>query len=130
MENESQRIQVDPRNIHYTKRNVPPGPYKEWATPPKKMMSSILGYTLTEDLPGTNTFSQNGKNYESPSPTNFSYIKQYSNQSGLTKTLGHGFHFQHRNSRTFPVESLARDSGRTLVCAEYGYPKGSPNTNS
>jgi hypothetical protein len=23
MENESQRIQVDPRNIHYTRRNVP-----------------------------------------------------------------------------------------------------------
>jgi hypothetical protein len=26
MENESERIQVDPRNIHYTKRNVPPPP--------------------------------------------------------------------------------------------------------
>jgi hypothetical protein len=52
------------------------------------------------DLPGTNTFSQNGKNWESPSPkcigyldasqnspqaTNFSYIKQYSNKSGLTE---------------------------------------------
>jgi hypothetical protein len=44
--------------------------------------------------------------------------------------LGGVFHFQHRNSRTFPIESLAHDSGRTLVCAEYGYPKGSPNTNS
>jgi hypothetical protein len=32
--------------------------------------------------------------------------------------------------RTFPIESLAHDSGRTLVRAEYGYPKGSPNTNS
>jgi hypothetical protein len=28
------------------------------------------------------------------------------------------------------IESLAHDSGRTLVRAEYGYPKGSPNTNS
>jgi hypothetical protein len=28
------------------------------------------------------------------------------------------------------MESLARVSGRTLVRAEYGYPKGSPNTNS
>jgi hypothetical protein len=28
------------------------------------------------------------------------------------------------------MESLAHDSGRTLLCAEYGYPKGSPNTNS
>jgi hypothetical protein len=45
-------------------------------------------------------------------------------------TLGYGFHFQDNNSRTFPIESLAHDSGRTLVCAEYGYPKGSPNTNS
>jgi hypothetical protein len=63
-------------------------------------MSSILGYTLTGDIPGTNTVSQNGYNWESPSPkrinysdesqnslqaTNFSYIKQYSNQSGLTE---------------------------------------------
>jgi hypothetical protein len=45
-------------------------------------------------------------------------------------TLVYGFHFQHRNFRTFPIESLPHDSGRTLVCAEYGYPKGSPNTNS
>jgi hypothetical protein len=45
-------------------------------------------------------------------------------------TLGYGFHFQHRNSTTFPIESLAHDSGLTSVCAEYGYLKGSPNTNS
>jgi hypothetical protein len=44
--------------------------------------------------------------------------------------LGYGFHFQHRNSTTFPIESLAYDSGSTSVCAEFGYPKGSPNTNS
>jgi hypothetical protein len=63
-----------------------------------KEMSSIVGYTLTGDLTGTNTFSQNGNNLDSPPPkctgysdesqnylqaTNFSYIKQYSNQSGL-----------------------------------------------
>jgi hypothetical protein len=29
---------------------------------PKKKMSSILGYTLRGDLPGTNTFLQNGNN--------------------------------------------------------------------
>jgi hypothetical protein len=33
MKNESQQIQVDPRDIHYTKRNMPPGPYKQYATP-------------------------------------------------------------------------------------------------
>jgi hypothetical protein len=29
-----------------------------------------------------------------------------------------------------PIESLAHYCGRTLVRAEYGYPKGPPNTNS
>jgi hypothetical protein len=44
--------------------------------------------------------------------------------------LEYGFHIQHRNFGTFLIEDLAHDSGRTLVRAEYGYPKGSPNTNS
>jgi hypothetical protein len=44
-------------------------------------------------------------------------------------TLGYGFHFQQRNRRTFAIESFGHDSGRTLVRAEYGYPKGSPVTN-
>jgi hypothetical protein len=63
---------------------------------------NISGYTLTRDSPGTNTFSHNRNNYESRSPkcigyldtsqntlqaTNFSYIKQYSNQSGLTEYI-------------------------------------------
>jgi hypothetical protein len=62
-------------------------------------MPNISGYNLIGDLPGIYTILQNGKNYEAPSPkcigysdssqnslhaTNFSYIKQYSNQSGLT----------------------------------------------
>jgi hypothetical protein len=36
MENESYRIQVDPSNILYMKRNVPPGPYRQCATPPRR----------------------------------------------------------------------------------------------
>jgi hypothetical protein len=63
--------------------------------------------------------------------TSHTYIKQYSNQSGLRNaTLGNGFYLQHRKSRTLPIESFAHDSGHTLLCAEYGYLKGSPNTNS
>jgi hypothetical protein len=31
---------------------------------------------------------------------------------------------------TFPNERLVHDSGRNLVSVEYGYPKGSSNTNS
>jgi hypothetical protein len=38
MENESQQIQVDPCNIHYTKRNVAPGPYKQCATSPRSLL--------------------------------------------------------------------------------------------
>jgi hypothetical protein len=45
-------------------------------------------------------------------------------------TLGYGFHIQQRNFGTFPVEDLAHVSRRTSVRADYGYPKGSPNTNS
>jgi hypothetical protein len=37
----------------------------------------------------------------------------------------YGFHFQQRNPRTLPIESLAHDYGCTLVRAEYGYLKGS-----
>jgi hypothetical protein len=33
---------------------------------PQKKMSSTLGYTLTGDLPGTNTFSQNGTTRNHP----------------------------------------------------------------
>jgi hypothetical protein len=33
-------------------------------------------------------------------------------------------------SGTFPIESFAQDHGRTLVRAEYGNPKGFPNTNN
>jgi hypothetical protein len=44
--------------------------------------------------------------------------------------LGYGFHFQHRHSRTFPSESLAYNTGRTLVCAKYSYLKAPQNTSA
>jgi hypothetical protein len=53
---------------------VSPGPYKQSATPPKKRISSISGYTLTGDLPGKNTFLQNGNNYESPTLTKMYWL--------------------------------------------------------
>jgi hypothetical protein len=43
---------------------------------------------------------------------------------------GVGCPIQQRNFVTFTVEDPAHYSERTLVRAEYGYPKGSPNTNS
>jgi hypothetical protein len=45
-------------------------------------------------------------------------------------TLGYGFHFQHGNPRTLPIESFEHGSGHGLVRAENSYPKGSPNTES
>jgi hypothetical protein len=44
-------------------------------------------------------------------------------------TLRYGFHFQHRNPRTFPIESFVHDKERTLVCAEHSHPKVPPITN-
>jgi hypothetical protein len=73
MENESQRIQVNPRNIHYVKRNLPPPPplvHINNVQLPKK--SNITVYTLTGDLPGTNTFSQK-KQLRIPPPQNVCY---------------------------------------------------------
>jgi hypothetical protein len=80
-------------------------------------------------LPKCSGYSEASQNF--PQATNFSYIKQYSTQSALwNTTLGYGFHFQYRKSRRLPIESFAHDSGRTLLHAEYGYLKESPNTNS
>jgi hypothetical protein len=45
-------------------------------------------------------------------------------------TYGVRLHFQHKNRRPPPIDSFKHDSGRTSVRAEYGYLKGSPNTNS
>jgi hypothetical protein len=93
MVNKSQRIQVVPRNIHYMKRNMPSGPYKESATPQEKDVK-YLGlhlerrltwhkhiFTKRMQLEITLTRTQ----VKTLQATNFSYIKQYSNQSGLMK---------------------------------------------
>jgi hypothetical protein len=48
MENESQQMKVDPRNIHYTKRIVSPSPYKQCATPPENV--KYLGLRLDRRL--------------------------------------------------------------------------------
>jgi hypothetical protein len=39
-------------------------------------------------------------------------------------------HNDYSNPFPWQIESLAHDSGRILECAEYGYPKCTPNTNS
>jgi hypothetical protein len=49
MENESHRIQVDPRNIHYTKRNVPPVPINNVQLPQEEVVK-YLGLPLDRRL--------------------------------------------------------------------------------
>jgi hypothetical protein len=45
-------------------------------------------------------------------------------------TVRYGHYFKHRNPRMLPINIFAHDCRRTLVHAECGYPKGSPNTSS
>jgi hypothetical protein len=107
-------------------------------------MSSTSGCTLTGDLPGTNTLSQNRNNYKSPyqnvlvSQTQvktilkqqISHIQNTQTNLDLQNTtMGYGIHFQHRNPTTLPIEIPVCDSGRISEHAKYGYLKGSPNTN-
>jgi hypothetical protein len=115
-----------------------PSPYKQCATPPRicqvsrvtPWQETYLARTyfrkteITWNHPYQNvlvTWTQVKTLYKQQTQTNLDL---------LNKTLGYGDHLQHRNSATFPVEDLAYDSGRTLVRAKYGYPRGSPNTNS
>jgi hypothetical protein len=44
-------------------------------------------------------------------------------------TVRYGSHFKHRYLRTIPNQTFVYDSRRSLVRAEWGYPKGSPKTN-
>jgi hypothetical protein len=63
-------------------------------------MSSISGCISTGDLPGANTYSQNGSNWEWRSPICIgSYTFSYTNhtQTNLdlrNTTVGYGFHFK------------------------------------
>jgi hypothetical protein len=115
MENESQRIQVDPRNIHYTKRNVSPGPYKQRGTPPRRR------YQISWATPWQKTYlaqTETTRNHphQNVLVTRTQVKTVYKQQTFSYKTilkpicitLGYGFHFQHWNSRTFPMGSLAQ----------------------
>jgi hypothetical protein len=74
-------------------------------------------------------YSEVSENY--PQATNFSHIKNTETNLDLSNaTLGYGYHFQHRNSKTVPIESFEHNSGRTLVRAKDSYPEGSKNTNT
>jgi hypothetical protein len=60
------------------------------------------------------------------------HLQTYTQTSlGLQNTtVGNHIHVQHRNTRMLPVEGSVHDTGRTMVCAEYGNTEGSPNPKS
>jgi hypothetical protein len=89
---------------------------------PKKM-SSILGYTLTGDLPSTNTFSQNGNNWESPPPKCSAYLDESQNSTSnklfiykaiLKPIRTYGIQLWGTAS-TYNIEILERFQSKTLL---------------
>jgi hypothetical protein len=127
------------------KRNVPPSPYKQCATPTREDVI-YLGLHLDRRLTWHKHMFPKRKQLGITLAKMYWLLGRKSNLSTSNKLLiyktilkpiwTYGIQLwgtastSNRNSRTFPTESLAHDSGRTLVSAEYGYPKGSPNTNS
>jgi hypothetical protein len=121
------------------------GPYKQHATPrggiyqvsrATPWQETYLAQTHFHKTETTNKYPhQNHQNILVTRTQVKTLHKQQTNNTqtnlDLRKTtLGYGFHFQHRNPRMLQIESFAQVSRRTLVCAEYGYPKGSLITNS
>jgi hypothetical protein len=70
------------------------------------------------------TYSQNESDWKWLSTSNKILIYLWNTK------VGYGFHLKHRNHRTLSIYSFAHDCRRILVRAEYGHPKGSPNSNS
>jgi hypothetical protein len=132
-------------SLHKEKRPIPPCPRKQCATPPRISCQVSWATPWRETYLAQTHFHKTATTKNHPhqnvlvtqmqvktlQATNFSYIKHYSNQSGLYEIqLWSTASTSNRNSRTFPIKSFAPDSEHILVRADYGYPKGSPNTNS
>jgi hypothetical protein len=139
------------KSIHITsitrKETWPPSSSKQCATPPERSQVSRttpqqethLAQThcrkteTTRNYPHQNvlvTWTQVKTLYKQQTYLIQSNTRTQANLDLPNTALGYGFHIQRRHFITFPVEDLVKDSGCTLVCAEYGYPKRSPNTNS
>jgi hypothetical protein len=148
MQNKSQRIQVDPRNIHCTKRNVsPPPPPSVHINMQLSQEENVKNLSLHLDrrLTWHKHIFAKWKQLGIPLTKKYWLLRHKTQLSKRIKlliyktilkpiwtwntTLRYCFHFQQRNPRMLPIKRFVHDSGRTLVRAEYGYPKGSPITN-
>jgi hypothetical protein len=140
MENESQRIQVDPRNIHHTKRNVSLGPYKECATTHEDV--KYLGLNLDRRLIRHKHIFTKREQLGITLTKMYWLLGRKSKLSTSNKLLIHktvlkpiwtyGIQLLGTAS-TSNIEILERFESKALgplVCAKYGYPNGSSNINS
>jgi hypothetical protein len=125
--NESKSIHVS----FTTRRDVLPGPYKQGATPPKRRCQVSWATPWQETYLAQTHFrkTETTRNHRhqnvlvTRTKVKTLYKQQTSHIKNNTQTkldlrnitLRYGLHFQHRNSRMFPIESLAHDSGRTFV---------------
>jgi hypothetical protein len=128
------------------KQTCPPVQKNNFVTPPQKrnQVSQTTPWQETHPVQTHFRKTETTRNYphQNMLVTRIQVKTLYKQQTSLIQsntqtnldlrntTLRFGFHFQHRHFRMFPLENLVHDSGRTLVRVEYGYPKGSPYTNS
>jgi hypothetical protein len=105
-------MQVDPRHIRYTKRNVTPGSNKQCATPPKRK-SQVSRITPSQETHLARTHFRKTETTRNHPHQNLlvtrtqiktpykqqTYLIQSNTQTSLdlrNTTLEYGFHIQHR----------------------------------
>jgi hypothetical protein len=96
-----------------------------------RLAGELLAQTHFRERESTGNYSQMQKTLHKQQVSD---IKKWTQtiQDLWNTCLKYGFYFLHTSTypRTITIDCFVLDSGRTLVRSEYGYSKGSPNTNS
>jgi hypothetical protein len=102
-------MQVDPRHIHNTKRNVPPVQINNGQLSQKEEVK-YLGLHLDRRLTWHKHIFVKRKQLGITLAKMYWLLGPQTNLDLRNTTLGYGFHFQHRNFGTSPVKDRAHDS--------------------